>query len=218
MSNYIYDLIKIKYVREGYLQDLPYHLISDEELYDAFLSYDAETETYSGYYTAIYEAPVDGVLLEYYNTLTNAIYRHLCLAKSLAGHMLTEFGTDTVIDFSDSYLVNSGMIKVLNPDKPISQLNYTFIGLPNWIYAYMLGNTISDKSDDELDYEDLLNTLHIKEYHDMLYKCYSISCGWLVKLPNSYIAYGDSILRPPTIFGEPHIIKAIRLEEAARGA
>ena len=53
LNSYIYNLIKIKYIREGYLPDLPYHLISDNEMYDAFLSYNEEQDTFSGYFTAV---------------------------------------------------------------------------------------------------------------------------------------------------------------------
>ena len=218
LSNYIYDLVKIKYIREGYLPDLPYHLVSDNELYDAFLSYNSETDTYSGYFTAVYSAPTDAILKGYYDTLVNAIYRHLCIAKGLANRSLIEYGTGAEIKITDPYLVNSGMIESINPTKPISNINYTFMGLPNWIYAYMLGNTISDKSDDEQDYEDLLKTLGVKKLPDMEYQCYKISDGWLKKLPDNLLVYNKEVLRPKTIFGEPHIIKAIRVDEAGRGA
>ena len=36
--SFVHDVIKIKYAREGYLPDLPYHLISDEEMCDAFIN------------------------------------------------------------------------------------------------------------------------------------------------------------------------------------
>ena len=38
--SYIHDIIKIKYVREGWLPNWPYHLISDQEMCDAFLKQD----------------------------------------------------------------------------------------------------------------------------------------------------------------------------------
>ena len=218
ISNYIYDLVKIKYIREGYLPDLPYHLVSNNEMYEAFLSYDTKTNTYKGYFTEIYPAPTDSVLLRHYNILIKAIYRHLCIAKGLETHSLKEYDTDETIVITDSYLVSSGMIKPITASKSVSATNYTFLGLPNWIYAYMLGNVISDRSDDEMDYEDLLKTFNVKNFVDMQYDCYKVSKGWLQKLPDSLIYYNAELIRPASIFGEPHIIKAIRLDEASRGA
>jgi hypothetical protein len=218
ISNYIYDLVKIKYIREGYLPDLPYHLVSNNEMYEAFLSYDTETDTYKGYFTEIYPAPTDSVLLGYYNLLIRAIYRHLCIARGLETHSLKEYGTDNTIVITDPYLVSSGMVKPITTNKPISATNYTFLGLPNWVYAYMLGNVISDRSDDEMDYEDLLTTFNVKNFVDMQYDCYKVSKGWLQKLPDTLIYYNTELIRPASIFGEPHIIKAIRLDEASRGA
>ena len=37
---FIHDLIKIKYIREGYLPNYPYHMISDEEVFNAFINPD----------------------------------------------------------------------------------------------------------------------------------------------------------------------------------
>lgn len=216
MSIYVYDLIKIKYIREGYLSDLPYHLISDNEMYDAFLTYDRDSDTYDGYFTVIYPAPEDDILRARYDTLIQAIYRHLCIARGLANHSLLEYGSEAPIDITDSYLVSSGMIEPINVDKPVSKSNYVFLGLPNWIYTYMLGNTISENADDDMDYQDLLTTFKTNSNNDLLYDCYTVSVGWIQKLPDSLITYGKDRLRPPTIFGEPHVIKAIRLEEASR--
>lgn len=222
MGNYIYEVIKIKYVREGYLPDLPYHLISDNELYDAFLSYNSDSQSYSGYFTHIYTAPIDTSLLDKYTTLIEAIYRHLCIAKGLADHTLIEYGSNDEISIKDEYLVSSGMVKALNPNREIAVDNYEFVGLPDWIYAYMLGNVISNNSDDEMDYADLLKSFNTESYDIMQQQCYIVSSGWIQKMPESYLVYHQSdnhpvILRPATIFGEPHIIKAIRVEEASRG-
>ena len=40
------DSIKIKYTREGYLPNYPYHMISDEEMFKAFL----DVENQSGFF------------------------------------------------------------------------------------------------------------------------------------------------------------------------
>ena len=55
---FIHNNIKIKYVNLGYLPNWPYHLISDEEMFDAFMSnvvidksecrYDETSKSYVG--------------------------------------------------------------------------------------------------------------------------------------------------------------------------
>ncbi len=35
-----HDIIKIQYSREGYLPDYPYHMISDREMFNAFICID----------------------------------------------------------------------------------------------------------------------------------------------------------------------------------
>lgn len=217
LNSYIYNLIKIKYIREGYLPDLPYHLISDNEMYDAFLSYNEEQDTFSGYFTAVYPAPSDSILLSIYEVLIYAIYRHICIAKGLESHSLKEYHTGDTIKLTDSYLTTSGMISTLSASKPISATNYTFLGLPNWVYSYMLGNTVSDHSDDVRDYADLLKSLGVQTITDMQYACLDISTGWLQKLPDDSLFYDGTCVRPPTIFGEPHVLKAIRIKETNLG-
>ena len=38
MSSIIHDVAKILYSREGYLPDYPYHMVSDKEMFDAFVN------------------------------------------------------------------------------------------------------------------------------------------------------------------------------------
>ena len=38
----VHDYIKIKYTREGYLPDYPYHMISDDEMIEAFMKSDSD--------------------------------------------------------------------------------------------------------------------------------------------------------------------------------
>ena len=44
----LHDIIKIKYTRLGYLPNYPYHLISDEEMFNAFIDLDSESASGSG--------------------------------------------------------------------------------------------------------------------------------------------------------------------------
>ena len=167
----IHDCIKIQYIREGYLPNWPYHLISDEEMCDAFLE---QTEDgCSGYFVDNYPLVADTLITEY-NTLVTAIFEELTKLKN---------STDS------DYI------------------------LPNWIYSYMLGNVVSVNSD-ILDIHDLLVLLQVDNIDDIFTPlaselCFKISKSWLSKLS------GDDIEdRPPTCFGEPHVIKSLRLAVA----
>lgn len=80
--------------------------------------------------------------------------------------------------------------------------------IPDWIYSYMLGIVVGPNSNikDRHDLLVLLGTDNIDDEIDAVsvVKCYNTSKAWL----NS-ISSGRKDC--PTIFGEPHVIKALRL-------
>ena len=167
MDNLMHNLIKLKFIKEGYLPNYPYHLISDSEMCDAFLSDDTSKPNY------------------FYDN-------YPCLDSSL----------------SDAYeeLVNS-LKYHLNCLKSSSEAQYK---LPDWVYAYMIGSVVTVDSP-ELDRHDLFVLMNMDNVDDTFTaqissKCYDISKQWLSKLPNSKKDH-----RAPTMFGEPHIIKHLRL-------
>ena len=67
MSNFIHDVIKIKYSELGFLPDYPYHLISDEEMFQAFLN-----EEEDDYFHMMYPCVDDALAIEY-RTLVQGI-------------------------------------------------------------------------------------------------------------------------------------------------
>lgn len=84
--------------------------------------------------------------------------------------------------------------------------------LPDWIYSYMLGHVISSHSD-TLDLHGLLEPLGVDNLDDVFTaaaqaRCLAVSKTWLAKIPPSKLDH-----RPPTLFGEPHVLKYIRLAE-----
>lgn len=164
----IHDIIKIVYVNQGYLPDLPYHLISDEEMFDAFIF--AETNFFSDNY------PCPRGMEIQYNELKSAIIYHIMQYKAYQT-------TDTSIS--------------------------TYV-IPDWVYSYMLGVVVSPTSP-ELDRHDLFVLLGMDnmddEFTDAIYaEIYDKSKRWTYKLPVDEREY-----RPPTMFGEPHVIKSLRL-------
>lgn len=160
---FTYDLIKIKYIDEGYLPNYPYRMITDKEMIDAFIRED-------GYFSDNYPC-LDENLRDSYNKLIDAINYHL-----------------------NEYLTNGTAI-------------------PSWVVSYMMGFTISVNSDErEIDnLYTLLNLSHTgsqAEFGSKLFnECYTVSKEWVKKLPSKYSN------RPATMFGEPHVVKSLRLED-----
>lgn len=173
--NFIHDAAKIRLSKLGYLPNYPYHLISDEELFDAFISSDPSKQTYfSDYYPCLAES-----LQEAYENLVKGILYHI-----------------------DSYKKEKG----------------GRIPLPIWIYSYMLGSAIGVESD-KLDIHDLIYPLGVDNIEDEFNEraeiaCYNISKRWIESVGRSIVKLPDGTeidTRPPTLFGEPHVVKYIRV-------
>lgn len=169
MSKLIHNIIKIKYVNEGYLPNYPYHLISDAEMCDAFISDDG-----TGFFFDFYQLPDDS-LYDEYTALVDALKYYIAKLKESA------------------------------------EAEYT---IPDWVYSYMLGQVISQSSDQQ-DKHDLFVLMNMDNVEDdfsvnISKYCLKISKIWLSKIPRE-----KKGLRVPTMFGEPHVIKYLRLNSEA---
>lgn len=184
----VHDIIKIKLIAAGYLPNYPYHLISDGEMCDAFM----DIKSKSGYFYQAYPLLHES-LSAAYALLESAIYYHI------------------------------EQFKLSKDDTCV---------FPDWVYSYMLGSVISVNSE-PLDIHDLISPLNVDNIDDVFtpeasIACYTVSRNWLqqtqrpttVSIPSdsiiSTLGFDDDTLhafdlRPPTMFGEPHIIKSIRL-------
>ena len=86
--------------------------------------------------------------------------------------------------------------------------------IPDWVYSYMLGNTItynSDVADIEYLYEltKVDPNLSFDVFDERLAEaCFAVSKDWIKKQSSSVWD------RVPTMFGEPHVIKSLRLSAA----
>lgn len=194
----VHDLIKIKFINEGYLPDYPYHMISDSEMCDAFLNYGVSGICTGYFYHAYPKLPdLSEDVKSAWNNLEKALVYYLYNLKC-----------------SDS-------------------IDYI---LPDWVYSYMLGIVLGPESD-TLDIHDLITLLGVDNIDDEFGKlqyeaCYKVSKDWIrktkltetytitiddmknLKLPDILFSDGDTImLRPPTVFGEPHVIKSVRLKQ-----
>lgn len=187
---FIHDIIKIKYVREGFLPDYPYHLTSDDEMFIGFLNIININEsiddiTYKDY-------------IEYSNDYLNSCYfldNYPCIDESLWGKykiLMQEIQYHINLYLQDPY--------------------HSYI-IPNWVYAYMIGSVIGPNSN-TYDIHDMLVMLNMDNLEDELTipiydEIYKISIEYVNKLPES-----EKLHRPPTLFGEPHVIKLLRLEQS----
>lgn len=182
-TTFIHNLVKIKLINEGYLPNFPYHLISDNEMCDAFLLKTVNTNGIvikSGYFYDAYP----------------------CLVSEYSGDNNVYDNLERSIRYHIHCLKNS------------SDSEYT---LPDWVYSYMLGKTVSILSDAQ-DIHDLIYPLGVDNIDDEFTadaskKCFEESKKWLKSKNEQYVLFEhiETDLRPPTMFGEPHVIKSIRL-------
>jgi len=203
--------IKIKYSQDGYLPNYPPHLISDEEMFEAFL--------YSeyAYFYDTYELKTDNLdskdqqsLESCYFTLINAfkyyIARNVSVIESwrceipdwMHSYMLGEVINDYSIQADRHYLLvglNTDNIEdIITPKAQLACFNMSRR------YVNKLNKSLKEVS------IPTLLTKYSAEDQEIIYKEFE---KWGVTLRND----GKLINRPPTMFGEPHVIKLIRLNE-----
>lgn len=160
----IHNAIKIMYSNLGYLPGYPYYLISDKEMFDAFLRDD-------GFFADEYSCPCDDLAVAY-NDLVECIQSKI-----------------------DDFLTNG-------------------VTIPDWVYSYMIKSTVtySSKEADIAYISEMMNIDMegiIAEFTPEVARwCYEVSTKWLKKQPSKYQD------RVPTMFGEPHVIKSLRLDKA----
>lgn len=185
------DYIKIKYSEEGYLPNYPYHLLSDKECMNAFLSGEV----------------VQGSTVLSYKDMLNT-------CSNLSGYFvdtyiepMIEQLEDNTFPYDEKYSTSfvefiSFMIKTLNSFDNIDDLPY-------WLQSYMVGEVVGPNSDIR-DKHDLLVLLDVDNLDDEFrfdssYACYIASSKWVKKLDSTEY-------RPPSPFGELHVIKYGRLQ------
>lgn len=93
--------------------------------------------------------------------------------------------------------------------------------LPDWIYTYMLGEVINFHSSQK-DVHDLLVLLNLDNLYDefdeeiytSIYKVSKAALG-TARVKAKAMSENVENFRPCTMFGEPHIVKYLRLEQAS---
>lgn len=180
----IHDIIKIKYVQLGFIQkNYPYHLISDEEMFYAFIDLnngftsnlvDPDAHFFDMYYPNPFaENPNYEDYVKIYDNLKSAIVGYI----------------NDYLNYRESADADEHKI-------------------PDWVYTYMLGEVVYKQSD-YLDIQDTLSLLGCSNIDNEFTTDACIACYNTSKKYISTLTFG---MRPPTIFGEPHVIKYLRLE------
>lgn len=196
----VHDILKIKYVNLGYIKkNYPYHLISDEEMFNAFI--DLGNEDFNNKTTLI-DPNVRFFDMYYQNPFAeeDVIYKKI----NSKGEVVEEISLSGEYTKLKNYII--ACINDYLANYSTAEENKHLI--PDWIYTYMLGEVIYQQSD-YLDIEDILKLLDCSNIDNLFtqeacIKCYAIS--------SSYISTLTTGIRPPTIFGEPHVIKNLRME------
>ena len=178
----IHDIIKIKYSSLGYLPGYPYHLISDSEMFNAFINLADDKNEH--YFEDTYPNPF---------AEEDLIYKKL----DKNGQVISEVSLSGEYDNLKTYI--------------IAQIKYYLDGaiseLPDWIYTYMLGEVVYNNS----EYLDIYDTLALLGVSNIDNKFTNQSCALCYATSIKYVSTLSSGLRPPTVFGEPHVIKQLRL-------
>ena len=193
----IHDIIKIKYTRLGYLPNYPYHLISDEEMFNAFINFNGEDDSSSGsssgssssverFFNDNYPNPFAKEDVEYISpsgeriSLNNEYYR-------LKG---------SIIEIINAYLAHLGTTE---------EDNYA---IPDWVYTYMLGEVIYNYS----EYRDIHDLLVLLDSDNINNEMTPLICKKCYIKSTKFISTLTTGIRPPTVLGEPHVIIQLRLE------
>lgn len=221
-----HDIIKIQYSREGYLPDYPYHMISDREMFNAFICIDYKltiSDGGTGYsvgdimYTDVHDVfaevkdvAADGAILKVSQSESNVVHTSgtgaVITANKPSDCYMDDYYPCPSADYIPAYDELVSAIKYHIKE----YLNDNSYEVPAWVYTYMIGEVICPSSE-QLDRHDLLVLLDLDNPEDeftpeVYASIYDVSQKWVSKLNNINVAE-----RPATMYGEPHVIKSLRL-------
>ena len=228
------DNIKIRYSQEGYLPNYPPHLISDEEMCDAFINNSI------CYFDDNYPLINPGLIQEY-----------RVLKASIRYHISRFLDIDSS-DWSDlpAWVYSYMMGQVVGPNSTDADRHYFLVGIGydniddeitsgSQVACYKMSKQWVDKLSSvyrtpiEFEYDEQVFTAELKNGTLVIDNVRTdiiaaINSGKIYLPESSGVAFepgtaivsgmetrvGVTYLRPPTMFGEPHVIKQIRLNES----
>ena len=191
----IHDIIKINYVKLGYIKkNYPYHLISDEEMFNAFI------DLGTGFTSSLIDEKARFFNNYYPNPFAKEDYTYE--KKDSKGEVVAEISLSSEYSKLKQYIVDTINNYLARQGTPTETV------LPDWIYTYMLGEVVYQRSE-YLDIQDTLDLLECSNLDNIFTREACIKC-YLVSI--NYTASLAAGIRPATVFGEPHVIKYLRME------
>lgn len=187
MTEFIHDIIKIKYSKLGYLPGYPYHLISDKEMFNAFINISDDDNEH--FFEDNYPNPFEE---------QDVIYKKL----DNHGVVISEVSLRAEYENLKSFIKDSISQCISDVDNGLEA------SLPDWIYTYMLGEVIYENS----PYLDIYDTLALLGASNTNNKFTPTACALCYNTSLKYISTLAPGVRPASVFGEPHVIKQLRLE------
>ena len=212
------DIIKIQMVTQGFLPNYPYHLISDNEMCDAFIQYPSDENMTDDEKWEAFMSSDQVTWFKYYYDMPDIS----SLPETAPDTRPKKDGPgEEPIPYRDREPNQRDLLAAYRHlVEQIASIIQSFKNspsdtrvLPQWIYSYMIGSTINSKSS-AYDRHDLLNYAGESNIEDELtpltyWRCFVQSYEWVTKTATSDPAY-----RNPTIFGEPHVMKSFWVDAA----
>ena len=159
----VHDIIKIKYVKLGYIKkNYPYHLISDEEMFNAFI------DLGTGFKSSLIDPDVRFFDMYYPNPFNEGdVYKKTNAAGDVVAviDIYAEYGRlkDYIVSCINDYLQYYG-----TSEEDAHKV-------PDWIYTYMLGEVVCNQSD-YLDIQDTLALLDCSNIDNEFTKEACVAC------------------------------------------
>lgn len=192
----IHDILKIKYVSLGYIKkNYPYHLISDEEMFNAFI------DLGTGFTSNLIDPNVRFFDMYYPSPFAEEDY--IYQKKNAMGEVISEISLSGEYTKLKNYIISciNDYLQYYGTSEESEHL------VPDWIYTYMLGEVVYQRSE-YLDIQDTLTLLNCSNIDNIFTREACVNC---YRVSSNYISTLTTGIRPPTIFGEPHVIKNLRM-------
>lgn len=207
----VHDLVKIKLIDMGYTPNYPYHLLSTKEMCDGFMN----CTNHSGYFFDAYPDDINPDLTAAYSQLVLSIQYYMAVLR------FTTDSTYRMPDWVYSYMLGA-TIGVMSDTLDIHDLIYP-LGVDNI-------DDIFDAKCAQACYDTSLAWLHKSQQSKMIAADMELSSKILeyfktcsiydTTLYDLYMSnevapgiYGAVDRRPPTMFGEPHVVREVRLSQ-----
>jgi hypothetical protein len=208
----IHDIIKIRYSDDGYLINYPPHLISDSEMFNAFAGFNSGFGFFADNYPCMSE---DTDYVQAYNQLFLTIFSYIQF------NILFELD---IPDWVYSYML--GEVISINSDKldihdletqtHTSEIDDTFSLACSNACLYESKLWLGGLAENKIDTSAYADTDNMAMFEQLLNNIpLPYPSEDMNTLADVYAANNNAVCaRPATMFGEPHVLKSLRLKQA----